>query len=383
MKSHTLALAACALLAGGAAAWECSDLHADCPHWKQNMGGDCNGQDKEYMTINCPQTCGFCAEAEARWEKEEAERRKNPTYEPEDSSVIILDGDTIEDFVEQEGAEAILLIEFFAPWCGHCQHVAPSYREAANELEELSESGKIPMPVRLAKYDDGDAANQHYRAADVSKWNFTSYPSMYLAGGGDPPRFSKPGEKKDHYWGGHEVEEIVHHMTQLSNGKNQTEARIEYHKVEKGMKPGFYKPGGKHETTHIQELDPENFLETVLRDDAMWIVEYYSDKCPICNSLAPELTKAAEKAQAEHPGELKFGAINSRVWEELSGPFEILSYPWVTSFYKGKKVEDMAGMGGWESFYNWAKEKHKLWSPGQADKNAEIPPVPEDKKDEL
>ena len=25
----------------------------------------------------------------------------------------------------------------------------------------------------------------------------------------------------------------------------------------------------------------------------------------------------------------------------------ITSYPWVTSFYKGKKVEDMAGLGGW------------------------------------
>merc|ERR1711924_239833 len=104
-------------------------------------------------------------------------------------------------------------------------------------------------------------------------------------------------------------------------GKNQTEARIAYHEIEKGKKPGFYKEGGKHATPHIQEIDADNFVETVLRDDAVWVVEYYSDKCPICNSLAPEITKAAEKAQAEHPGKLKFGAINSRVWDELAGPF--------------------------------------------------------------
>merc|ERR1719353_1417760 len=373
------------LTVGVSSAWECADKHDECPQWMGNMGGDCNGVDKEYMTINCPKTCGFCDEAEKKWAAEEEERKKNPTYEPEDSAVIILDGDSIEEFIEQEGADNLILLEFFAPWCGHCQHVAPSFRAAAKELNTLSETGKIPTPVRLAKYDDGDSANQHYRAADLAKWNFTSYPSMFVVGG--PQKFpGAVGEKKTHYWGGHETEEIVHHMTMLSESKNQTEARIAYHEIEKGKKPGFYKEGGKHATPHIQEIDADNFVETVLRDDAVWVVEYYSDKCPICNSLAPEITKAAEKAQAEHPGKLKFGAINSRVWDELAGPFGVTSYPWVTSFYKGKTVEHMAGMGGWESFYNWGKEKVKVHDGSPGDKNAVIPPKPDEddnKKDEL
>jgi thiol-disulfide isomerase/thioredoxin len=218
-----------------------------------NMGGDCNGQDKGYMTINCPKTCGFCEEAEKSWKAEEEERKKNPTYEPEDSAVIIVDGDSIEDFIEQEGPESLILLEFFAPWCGHCQQVSPSFRAAAKELSDLSEAGKIPIPVRLAKYDDGDAANQHYRAADPAKWNFTSYPSMFVVGGGTPFTYAGAvGEKKVHYWGGHETDEIVHHMTMLSEGKNQTEARIAYHEIEKGKKPGFYKEGGKHHTKQAQ-----------------------------------------------------------------------------------------------------------------------------------
>ena len=101
-------------------------------------------------------------------------------------------------------------------------------------------------------------------------------------------------------------------------------------------------------------------------------------------SLAPEITKAAEKAQAEHPGKLKFGAINSRVWDELAGPFGVTSYPWVTSFYKGKTVEHMAGMGGWESFYNWGLEKVKVHDGSPANKDAVVPPKPpEDQKDKL
>jgi thioredoxin-like negative regulator of GroEL len=72
----------------------------------------------------------------------------------------------------------------------------------------------------------------------------------------------------------------------------------------------------------------------MLQDDAVWIVEFYSDKCPICNSLAPEFTKAAEKLQAEETGKVKYGAVNSRVFDELAEAFEIKSYPWVASFVR-------------------------------------------------
>ena len=40
--------------------------------------------------------------------------------------------------------------------------------------------------------------------------------------------------------------------------------------------------------------------------------------------------------------------MNSRVYHELAEAWGIKSYPWVTSFYKGEKIEDMAGLGGWQ-----------------------------------
>ena len=58
--------------------------------------------------------------------------------------------------------------------------------------------------------------------------------------------------------------------------------------------------------------------------------------------------------------QIAFGGVNSRVYHDIAEKHGITSYPWVTSFYKGKKIEDMAGLGGWESVYNWAKAKHKV-----------------------
>lgn len=204
-------------------------------------------------------------------------------------------------------------------------------------------------------------------------WNFTSYPSMFIIQDGEV----------DDYWGGHETEEIVFHMSKIAEGLNQTEARIAYHDIEKRNKPGFYKEGGKHATTHIQELDPDNFAELVLQSEAVWIVEFYSDKCPICNSLAPEFTKAAETLQGEEPAnKIRYGAVNSRVFDEIGEAFEIKSYPWVASFVGGKKEEDMAGMGGWQSFYDWGKKKLVLHT-GEKNADAQIPPPPPKEEDTL
>jgi len=394
--AFTLALVACADAAG----FDCKDKSPDCPQWRRNMGGNCKGQDYQYMLINCPKTCEMCDEAKEKWEKEEAEKAKNPTSEPADSKVVVLDGDSIDDFIEEKKDSGIILLEFFAPWCGHCQHVAPAYRDAASIMHTESTAGRIPQPVFFAKFDDSAQVNARYRAAEEGKWNFTSYPSMFVVGGKED--LTKPteelgqfpgefGEKKVKYWGGHETEEIVFHMTQLANGKNQTEARVAWHEVEMGTKPGLYKKGGRHESDQILDLDPDTFVETVLQDDAVWIVEYYSDKCPICNSLAPEYVKAATKAQAEvnKPGEpvkLRYGAVNSRVFHELAEPFGITSYPWVTSFYMGENIEHMAGMGGWETFYRWGlkhlADDYKEENAGKGDKTKVLPP-PLPPKDEL
>ena len=62
------------------------------------------------------------------------------------------------------------------------------------------------------------------------------------------------------------------------------------------------------------------------------------DRCPICKGLVPEVKKAAINTMAEFPGQIAFGAVNSRVYQDIADKWGITSYPWVTSFYKGEKV---------------------------------------------
>jgi len=87
--------------------------------------------------------------------------------------------------------ERDVLIEFYAPWCGHCKSLAPKYEELAEKLQ--GESG-----VTIAKMDA--------TANDVPQpYNVRGFPTLYFA-----PKGSKGSPKK--YEGGREVDDFIKYI---------------------------------------------------------------------------------------------------------------------------------------------------------------------------
>jgi len=245
-------------------------------------------------------------------------------------------------------------MEFYAPWCGHCQQLAPHYRSAAAELKTMD----LPKKVFLAKMDDGDEANRRLRAGAEDMYNFTSYPSLFVLQDGEHER----------YGGGREHDGIVFHMSSVAKGLDPYEEELK-------TKPGLYKSNDDYKTV-INDLDDEgDFDKNVVRnpDNVLRVVEFYSDRCPFCKSLASEYVDAAKTLQSKYPGKVEFHAVNSRVFYDLAEGWEITGYPWVCFFYEGKKVEDMAGLGGADSIVNWVgKQISSVWHETTAEQTAAI-----------
>ncbi|KAF9586295.1 protein disulfide-isomerase precursor [Lunasporangiospora selenospora] len=73
---------------------------------------------------------------------------------------------TSENFEEKVPQEKLILVNFYAPWCGHCQKLEPEYEKAAVELKE---SG-----IPLAKVDCESQSSL------CKKYDVSGYPTLKL-----------------------------------------------------------------------------------------------------------------------------------------------------------------------------------------------------------
>ena len=67
-------------------------------------------------------------------------------YEPEDN-IIAVDDETFKKEVLADSN--IWLVEFYAPWCGHCKALAPEYKKVAKSLDGIVKVRRIAIQEEL------------------------------------------------------------------------------------------------------------------------------------------------------------------------------------------------------------------------------------------
>ncbi|KAK4747339.1 hypothetical protein SAY87_026376 [Trapa incisa] len=99
-----------------------------------------------------------------------------------------------------------IVVEFYAPWCGHCKKLAPEYEKAASVL-----SSHDP-PVVLAKVDANEESNKEL----ASEHEIKGFPTLKI--------FRKGGKIVQEYKGPREAEGIVSYLKKQS-GPASTEIK--------------------------------------------------------------------------------------------------------------------------------------------------------------
>ncbi|XP_062182353.1 protein disulfide isomerase-like 1-1 [Phragmites australis] len=111
--------------------------------------------------------------------------------EGEGEAVLTLDADSFDDAVAKH---PFMVVEFYAPWCGHCKKLAPEYEKAAQLLS------KHDPPIVLAKVD----ANEDKNRPLATKYEIQGFPTLKI--------FRNQGKNIQEYKGPREAEGIVEYL---------------------------------------------------------------------------------------------------------------------------------------------------------------------------
>lgn len=224
--------------------------------------------------------------------------------------VVVL---TEENFEKEVGQDKGALVEFYAPWCGHCKKLAPEY-------EKLGGSFKKAKSVLIGKVD----CDEHKGVC--SKYGVSGYPTIqwFPKGSLEPKKYE-----------GQRTAEALAEFVNSEGGTNVKIASI---------------------PSSVVVLSADNFNEVVLDSSKDVLVEFYAPWCGHCKNLAPIYEKVATAFKLEE--DVVIANLDADKYRDLAEKYGISGFPTLKVFPKGNKDgEDYDGGRDVDDFVSFINEK--------------------------
>ncbi|TKY61559.1 disulfide-isomerase A6 [Spatholobus suberectus] len=224
-------------------------------------------------------------------------------------------------FENEVGKDRAALVEFYAPWCGHCKRLAPEY-------EQLGTSFKKTKSVLIGKVD----CDEHKSVC--SKYGASGYPTIQW--------FPKGSLEPKKYEGARTAEALAAFV----NIEAVTNVKI------------------ASVPSSVVVLSPDNFDEVVLDETKDVLVEFYAPWCGHCNALAPIYEKVAAAFKLDE--EVVIANVDADKYKDLAEKYGVSGYPTLKFFPKSNKDgEDYGGGQDLDDFVAFINEKCGTYRDGQ------------------
>jgi len=208
------------------------------------------------------------------------------------------------------------LLEFYAPWCGHCKHLAPIYEELATNLKGKVSVAKIDCTV------EKESANA---------FGIRGYPTIKLVKDGKVYEYE--GERK--------IESFV----KFTEEGYSTQPSVSLPESLAGQAAS----GGAAGTADVKILTDSNFEK--LTKEGSWLLEFYAPWCGHCKKLAPIYEQVATALK----GKVNVGKVDCTEQTGLARRFGIRGYPTI-KFLKNGQVYEYKGDRSQDDFVKFVTE---------------------------
>uniref|UniRef100_A0A158QNB7 Protein disulfide-isomerase A6 homolog n=1 Tax=Haemonchus placei TaxID=6290 RepID=A0A158QNB7_HAEPC len=223
-------------------------------------------------------------------------------------------------------SDEVWVVEFFAPWCGHCKNLVPEYKKAATALKGIAKVGAVDMTVH-------ESLGSTYRVQ--------GFPTIKI--------FAANKDKPIDYNGARTAQGIS--STVLAEIKNTVTSRLEGPGQGKGKDDSGSKGRGD-----VIELTDSNFEKLVLNSKDPWLVEFFAPWCGHCKNLEPHWKAAASQLK----GKVKLGALDATVHTLMSTKYGVRGFPTIKYFAPGSSDTDAVDYDGGRTtsdIVSWAESK--------------------------
>ena len=89
----------------------------------------------------------------------------------------------------------------------------------------------------------------------------------------------------------------------------------------------------------ISHLNDKTFSDTVEKDPAPILIDFWAEWCMPCRALAPVLDELSQEFQ----GKVRFAKVNVDECQDIPAKFGIRGIPTLILFQDGKKVNELVG----------------------------------------
>ncbi|KAI1895127.1 hypothetical protein AGOR_G00103100 [Albula goreensis] len=189
-------------------------------------------------------------------------------------------------------SDSLWLIEFYAPWCGHCQRLTADWKKAATALKGIVKVGAVD-------------ADQHKSLG--SQYGIRGFPTIKI--------FGANKNKPEDYQGARSSQAIVDGAMNALRSlvKDRMSGRTG------GSDQGRQSSGGGGGE------------------------EFFAPWCGHCKNLEPEWAAAATEVKEQTKGKVRLGAVDATVHQGLASRYGIRGFPTIKIFQKGEEPADYEG----------------------------------------
>ncbi|KAF9358317.1 hypothetical protein BGX34_008974 [Mortierella sp. NVP85] len=210
-------------------------------------------------------------------------------------SVHDLTPETFDSFIGSKPA----LVEFYAPWCGHCKNLAPVYEELGEALADKNDK------VLIAKVN----ADEHKQLG--ARFGVREYPTIKWFPNGI-------NSAPEDYKGGCDLHSLASFVTRMSGVRAM----------------------GKRSSA-VEVLTDATFDQTIGKTGKSYLVEFYAPWCAHCEALAPAFEKLGRDLFNKEDAVI--AKIDATKEPKTAEKYKVSSYPTIMFFDAEGNVSNYEG----------------------------------------